>query len=74
MRGGAIAVLVWAALLGVLLVINVIWAGSTIQAGMFGFAIVIVAGSGLTAIALNRSAIRRGPHRPRRGASTPSRI
>ncbi len=61
MRGGAIAVLVWAALLSVLLVINVIWAGSAIQAAMFGFAIVIVAGSGLTAIALNRSAIRRGP-------------
>jgi hypothetical protein len=64
MRGGAIPVLAWGALLTVLGALNWIWTGSAIQVGTFGFAIlvVILVAGGL--VLACRAAITRGPPGP----------
>lgn len=63
MRGGAIAPFVWSVLLIVLMVINIIWTdGNAIQAGTFGFAILMIWLVGLALLRLGpREALRKGP-------------
>jgi hypothetical protein len=62
MRGGAIAPLVWSVLLVAMMVINIIWTdGNAIQAGTFGFAILMVWLLGLALLRLSpREALRKG--------------
>jgi uncharacterized iron-regulated membrane protein len=63
MRGGAIPIFSWGTLLLVLMIINVIWAGSQIQAAMFGYALAVVYGTALALWIRHRDAVRRGPPR-----------
>lgn len=61
MRGGAIPLLAWGALLVVLMSLNWIWTGDAIQVATFALAVVAVyAGAALLA-ATGRDALRRGP-------------
>jgi hypothetical protein len=64
-RGGAIPLLAWGALLVVLGAINWIWTGSAIQVGTFGFAILVVIGGAGVLVSLCRQALRPGPPEPR---------
>ena len=61
MRGGAIPLLAWGALLVVLGAINWIWTGDAIQVGTFGFAILVVIGAAGGLVLLSRQAARPGP-------------
>jgi Na+/H+-translocating membrane pyrophosphatase len=54
MRGGAIPLLAWGAVLAVLMAINWIWTGDAIQVGTFGFAVAVIWGCALTLIAAGR--------------------
>jgi hypothetical protein len=65
MRGGAIPLLAWSALLIVLLIINWIWTGDAIQVATFSFAAVAILGSAVAlTIASRREALRPGPPPP----------
>jgi membrane protein implicated in regulation of membrane protease activity len=68
MRGGAIPLLAWSALLALLLAGNWVWTGDAIQVAEFGFAVLAIALAGLTAILASRrrdhEAIRPGPPEP----------
>ena len=67
MRGGAIPLLAWGALLAVLMTLNWIWTGDAIQVATFALAVVAVyAGPALLA-ATGRGALRRGPPAPEPG-------
>ncbi len=62
MRGGAIPLLVWGAVLAVLLGLNWIWTGDLIQVASFAFAVASVIGWVLGLVLLRpREALRRGP-------------
>lgn len=65
MRGGAIPLLAWGAVLALLLAINWVWTGDAIQVGSFGFAVAVVwcGGLGLTLLS-RRDALRRGAPEP----------
>lgn len=65
MRGGAIPLLAWGALLAALGAINWIWTGDAIQVGTFGFAVLVVAGAAGVAALTGRDALRPGPPEPR---------
>lgn len=65
MRGGAIPLLAWAALLIVLGAINWIWTGDAIQVGTFGFAILVVIGGAGVLVLLCRQAVAPGAPEPR---------
>jgi hypothetical protein len=68
MRGGALPLLAWSLLLGVLLTINWIWTNDTIQVGLFAFAVLSIVTLALTLTAASRGrAIRRGPPEPATG-------
>jgi hypothetical protein len=65
MRGGAIPLLAWGALLAILGAINWIWTGDAIQVGTFAFAVLAVfAGAGLLIALAGRVALRRGTPEP----------
>jgi hypothetical protein len=64
MRGGALPVLAWALLLGLLFTGNWIWTGDAIEVGEFGLALLIILMSALALTAANRSALRRGAPPP----------
>ncbi len=65
MRGGAIPLLVWGAVLALLLGLNWIWTGDLIQVASFAFAVLTVAGWVLALVMLRpREALRRGPPAP----------
>lgn len=64
MRGGAIPIFAWGTLLLVLMIINVIWAGSQIQAETFGYSLFAVYGTALVLSVVRRDAVRRGPPEP----------
>jgi len=61
MRGGAIPLLVWAALLALLMAGNWVWTGDTIQVGTFAFAVLLVIGFALALVVRDRGAVRPGP-------------
>jgi len=62
-RGGALPLFAWGALLLVLLALNWIWTGDAIQVGSFAFAaLVIIAGGGLLALR-SHEALRGGAPR-----------
>ncbi len=62
MRGGAIPLLVWGAVLAVLLALNWVWTGDLIQVASFAFAVLSVVGWVLALVLLRpREALRRGP-------------
>ena len=65
MRGGAIPLLAWGTGLLVLLAINWIWTGDAIQVGTFWMATLIIYVGGGLLVLLHRSAMRKGPPRPR---------
>ena len=60
MRAGAIPLLVWAALIGVLFAIHWIWTGDTLQIGSFGFAIGLILACAAVTVARDRDTVRRG--------------
>lgn len=61
MRGGAIPLLAWGAVLAVLMAINWIWTGDAIQVASFGFAVAVVWGCALALfVAGRRRALERG--------------
>ena len=65
MRGGAIQLLAWGALLAILGVINWIWTGDAIQVGTFAFAVLAVwLGAALLIALAGRVALRRGTQEP----------
>ena len=65
MRGGAIPLLAWGALLAILGVINWIWTGDAIQVGTFAFAVLAVwLGAALLIALAGRVALRRGTQEP----------
>ena len=65
MRGGAIPLLAWGALLIVMAAINWIWTADAIQVGTFAFAAgVVLAAGGLLALLSGARAVRRGPPEP----------
>jgi hypothetical protein len=64
MRGGAIPLLAWACILGVLFAGNWVWTGDPTQVGEFGFAVALVIICGVSLAIASRSAIRRGPPPP----------
>jgi hypothetical protein len=64
MRGGAIPLLAWGCILGVLFAGNWVWTGDPTQVGEFGFAVALVIACGVSLTVANRSAIRRGPPPP----------
>ena len=64
MRGGAIPLLVWACLLGVLMAGNWVWTGDTLQIGEFGFAVLVILLAATALVMAHRAAIRRGPPAP----------
>jgi Na+/H+-translocating membrane pyrophosphatase len=63
-RGGAIPIFAWGTLLLVLMIINVIWTGSQIQAETFGYALVAVYGTALVLSIVRPEAVRRGAPEP----------
>jgi hypothetical protein len=65
-RGGAIPVLAWAALLALLMAGNWVWTGDAIQVGSFAFAVLAVLALAVAFAARDRNALRRGPPAPRR--------
>jgi len=64
MRGGAIPVLAWACILGVLFAGNWVWTGDRTQVAAFGFAVALVVLCGVSLALANRSALRRGAPPP----------
>jgi Na+/H+-translocating membrane pyrophosphatase len=60
-RGGAIPIFLWGTLLLVLMIINVIWARSGIQAATFAYAIFAVYGTALALFVVRRESVRKGP-------------
>jgi hypothetical protein len=69
MRGGALPVLAWAAILTLLLAGNWIWTGDAIEVGEFGLAVLIILLSALALTGASRTALRRGPPvRPSEGS------
>jgi hypothetical protein len=64
-RGGAIPLLAWGALLVVLGAINWIWTGAAIQVATFAFAVLVVVAGGGVLVLLSRQALRPGPPEPR---------
>lgn len=65
MRGGAIPLLAWSALLAILLAGNWAWTGDALQVGEFGFAVLVIAlAAGLATLASRGGALRRGPPEP----------
>jgi hypothetical protein len=69
-RGGAIAVVALAGLLALLGVLNLVWTGTAIQAGSFGFAVLAIGGLAGALTLTAREAIRRGPPGPREEPET----
>ena len=68
MRGGALPLLGWAALLAAFLAVNWIWTDDTIQVASFGFAVLItLVVAGYLALDSHREALRRGPPPPAAG-------
>ncbi len=62
MRGGAIPLLIWGSVLGVLLGLNWIWTGDLIQVASIAFVVLTVAGWVLALVLRRpREALRRGP-------------
>jgi Na+/H+-translocating membrane pyrophosphatase len=61
MRGGAIPIFCWGTLLLVLMIINIIWAGSQVQAATFAYAVVAVYGTALALSIVRPESLRRGP-------------
>ncbi|HLH13757.1 MAG TPA: hypothetical protein VKV16_03130 [Solirubrobacteraceae bacterium] len=74
MRGGALPVFVWACLIGVLWLLNLIWEGRAMQSGDYGFAVAVIALLAVALVLACRDAIRRGPPPPATGAAKPQRI
>jgi hypothetical protein len=66
MRGGALPLVAWGALIVVLLVLNWIWTGDAIQVGTFAYAALAVFFAGALLWLANREALRRGPPEPPR--------
>ena len=66
MRGGALVVLAWAALLGALFVGHWIYAAEPTQIAISGGSIGVMLLWGLVAVAVRRESLRRGPPPPRR--------
>jgi hypothetical protein len=65
MRGGAIPLLAWGAILAILGAINWIWTGDAIQVGTFAFAVLAVWTGAAVAVGLaGRTALRRGGPEP----------
>jgi hypothetical protein len=61
-RGGAIPIIAWGALLAVLTVGNAIWEGKWLPAGQFALATLIIFGFGAAVVAISgRPALRKGP-------------
>lgn len=61
MRGGAIPVLVWSLLVGILGVLNAAWTGDWEQVAEFGFAVLVIASAATLLTARDPDALRRGP-------------
>jgi hypothetical protein len=61
MRAGAIPLLVWSALVGVLFAIHWIWTGDTLQTASMGFAIGLILVCVAVTVGRDRDMIRRGP-------------
>ena len=61
MRGGALALLVWGAILAVLMAICWVWTGDAIQVGTFAFAVAVVWTGAALLVAAAPQALRRGP-------------
>lgn len=73
MRGGAIAIFAWAAILALLGAINWIWSGRAIQVATFGFAVLAVLALGGALALASPEALRRGqPERSRGPEAVPS--
>jgi hypothetical protein len=66
-RGGAIPLLAWGALLAVLMTLNWIWTGDAIQVATFALAVVAVYTGAALLAATGRDALRRGPPAPTPG-------
>jgi multisubunit Na+/H+ antiporter MnhC subunit len=72
-RGGALPLLAFAALLALLMAVNWVWAGDAIQVGTFAFAVLLVLSSALLVTLRGRGALRPGPPPPsRRREALPS--
>jgi hypothetical protein len=67
MRAGAVPLLIWSSLLGVLLAVHWIWTEDTIENASFGFAIGVILTSAVLLIARSRDAVRRGEPEPTHG-------
>lgn len=61
MRGGAIPLLVWGAVLGVLLALNWIWEGTQIHVGLFGYAVSVAWLAGVSMWLAFRPSVGKGP-------------
>ncbi len=61
MRGGALPVLAWACIIGLLFAGLWIWTGDPVEVGAYGFAVLLIALCGLALTLADREAIRRGP-------------
>ena len=64
MRGGALPLLAWGALIGALWAINWIWTGDTLQVGTYGFAVGLILAWGALYVLGSRATARRGPPEP----------
>lgn len=72
MRGGALPVLAWAAILAALFAGSWVWTGEAIEYGQLGFAVLLIALCAALLTLANRHAIRRGP--PPAAPSGPEQI
>ena len=70
MRAGAIPLLVWATLIGVLFAIHWVWTGDTLQTASFGFAIGLILACAAGAVARDRETVRSGPPEAREQVET----
>lgn len=69
MRGGAIPLLAWAALLFVLAVGDAVWNAKLVNGLTAAFAVIVVLGAAAAIVGLGRGeALRRGPPSPEAGA------
>jgi hypothetical protein len=64
MKGGALPLLAWGALIGALWAINWIWTGDTLQVGTYGFAVGLILAWGAMYVLGSRTTARRGPPEP----------
>ena len=64
MKGGALPLLTWGLLIGILWAINWIWTGDTLQVGTYGFAVGLILGWGALYILGSRATAHRGPPEP----------